>query len=188
MKTIIKDIIFIYILIFSSLITLGQENEIISRFKTQLLLYRTQKTDQTIVIQTDKTLYRQGETIWMKGYVADAMTHLLSLKSLELSIQLTDNKGFNVSEGKYLLKNGVVECSLDIPADLPGDVYNLTAYTPEMESIGIQAVFKKKLFIVRPENLDMIPNLEFPKPYFATEQKETSTIRIERSLREAHLG
>ena len=63
--------------------------------------------DQSIVIQIDKTFYRPGEAIWMKGYVTDAITHLPSLKSLELSVLLTDNKGTIITEGKYLLKNGV---------------------------------------------------------------------------------
>ena len=178
MNTIYKSLIFMIFLFFSATFVFCQENDFISRLKTQLLLYRTQKVDQSIVVQTDKTLYRQGETIWMKGYVADAMTHKLSLNSLELLVQLTDNKGVNVAEGKYLLKNGVVDCNFSIPADLRSDVYYLIAYTPEMESIGIQAVFKKEIFISRPEHFDMIPHLEYSKPFFTPELKETATIRL----------
>ncbi len=176
MKTNFKRFIFAFLLISSATSVFSQENDFISRLKTNLLLHRTQKVDQAIVLQTDKTLYRPGETIWMKAYVTDAMTHLLSLNSIELSIQLTDNKGLNVVEGKYPLKNGVVDCSFSIPADLESDNYHLIAYTPEMENVGIQAVFKKEIFIARPEHLDMIPHLEYAKPFFAPEQKEMAAI------------
>jgi len=178
MKTNFKRLIFAILLISSSTSAFSQENDFISALKTKLLLYRTQKVDQSIVLQTDKTLYRPGETIWMKGYVTDVMTHLLSLNSLELSVQLTDNKGLNIVDGKYALKNGVTDFSFSIPADLESDIYHLIAYTPEMENIGIQAVFKKEIFIARPEHLDMIPHLDYTKPFFAPEQKEAGTIRL----------
>ena len=136
MKTNFKRLIFAILLISSSTSAFSQENDFISALKTKLLLYRTQKVDQSIILQTDKTLYRPGETIWMKGYVTDVMTHLLSLNSLELSVQLTDKKGLNIVEGKYALKNGVADFSFSIPADLESDIYHLIAYTPEMENIG----------------------------------------------------
>lgn len=178
MKTNFKRLIFAILLISSSTSAFSQENDFISALKTKLLLYRTQKVDQSIILQTDKTLYRPGETIWMKGYVTDVMTHLLSLNSLELSVQLTDNKGLNIAEGKYALKNGVADFSFSIPADLESDIYHLIAYTPEMENIGIQAVSKKEIFIARPEHLDMIPHLDYAKPFFAPEQKEAGAISL----------
>ena len=178
MKTNFKRLIFTIILISSATFVFSQENEFISTLKTKLLLYRTQKVDQTIELQTDKTLYRPGETIWMKGYVTDAITHLLSLNSLELSILLVDNKGLILSEGKYSLKNGVADGNFSIPADLQSDLYHLIAYTPEMESIGIQTVLNKEIFIARPEHLDMVPNLVYPKPFFEPELKETASIQL----------
>ena len=181
MRAIYKYLTVLIILVFTSSLVFSQEDDFITRLKTQLLLYRTQKVCQTIVMQTDKTLYRPGETIWMKGYVTDAMTHLLSLKSLELSVLLTDNKGIPVLEDKYVLKNGVVDCNFSIPADLHSDVFYLIAYTPEMESIGVESVFKKELFIAKPEHLDMIPNLEYSKPNFAPEIKETALLRLKDS-------
>ena len=176
MKTNFKRLILTILLIYSNTFIFSQENDFIARLKTNLLLYRTQKVDQTIVLQTDKTLYRPGETIWMKGYITDAMTNLLSLNSIELSVQLTDNKGVNVIEGKFPLKNGVADFSFSIPSNLESDSYHLIAYTPEIEYIGIQAVFRKEIFIARPENLDMIPQLVYSKPFYAPEQKETASI------------
>ena len=132
MKPVNNALIFLILLNFSASIAYCQENDLISRVKTDLLLYRTQKNDQSIAIQTDKLLYRPGETIWMKGYVTDAMTHNPSLKSLELSALLVDNKGIPVIDSKYLLKNGIVEFNIPIPSYLKSDVYYLIAYTPEM--------------------------------------------------------
>lgn len=160
------------------LLVSGQENDFIARLKTQLLLYRTQNSAQTIVVQTDKMLYRQGETIWMKGYSTDAITHSLSLNSLELSVQLTDSKGGNILDGKFMLKNGVANFCFAIPSDLPSDVYYLIAYTPEMENGDISKIFKKSIFIGRPENLDIVPHLEFSKAFYPSDSKEAATLRL----------
>ena len=163
---------------FSSTFAFGQEDDFIARLKTQLLLYRTQKSEQIIVIQTDKLLYRQGETIWMKGYVSDAITHSLSLNSRELSVLLTDNKGVNVSEGKFLLRNGVANFNFSVPSDLPSNVYYLVAYTPEMENNGIRNIFKREICIGRPESLEMIPHMEYSKPAFSPDCKETANFSL----------
>ena len=173
-----KKLFFIIILILIGNLGVGQENDFVSRLKTQLLLFRTQKIDQMVVIHTDKTLYRQGETIWMKGYVTDAVTHALSVNSLELSVQLADNKGSNIASGKYMLKNGVTDFDFPIPADLPSDVYYLLAYTPEMENGDIRKIFKKEIVIARPENLDIVPCLEYSKNSFSPDCKESAILRL----------
>lgn len=178
MKTRGKELFLMIILSFSAVLVSGQNTDFIARLKTQLLLYRTQSPSQVIVIQTDKTLYRQGETMWMKGYAVDAITHSLSLNSLELSVQLSDSKGANILDGKFLLKSGVTNFNFTIPADLPSDVYYLIAYSPEMENGDISKIFKKEIFIGRPENLDMVPHLEFSKPFYPSDSKEAATLRI----------
>jgi len=178
MKTSSTKLFLLIILNFSAALAWGQENDFIARLKTQLFLYRTQNPAQTIVVQTDKTLYRQGETIWMKGYSMDALTHSLSLNSLELSVQLTDSKGGNILEGKFMLKNGVTSFSFTIPVDLPSDIYYLIAYTPEMENGDIRKIFKKNIFIGRPENLDIVPHLEFSKAFFLSDSKESATLKV----------
>ncbi len=178
MKAIFRHLVLMLLLVSSWGSGSAQENEFITRLKTQLLLYRTQKMDQNIVIQTDKTFYRPGETIWMKAYVTDAITHLPSLKSLELSVLLTDNKGITVSDGKLLIKNGVEDYNIAIPADLPSDNYFLLAFTPETEQAGINAIFKKEVTIGRPENLNLVPHITFSKPFFTPEQKESATIGL----------
>ena len=173
-----KQLFFLIILVFSTFTGVGQENDFITRLKTQLLLFRTRKVDQVIVVQTDKTLYRQGETIWMKGYVTDAVTHALSINSLELAVQIYDNKGVNVLEGKFMLKNGVADFNFDIPADLPSDLYFLVAYTPEMENGDIRKIFKKEINIGRPENLEIVPHLEYSKPFYTADCKESATLKL----------
>jgi hypothetical protein len=178
MKTFKIAFILTILVICSPTLMISQENDFISRLKTQLLLYRTQKIDQTAIVLTDKTLYRPGESIWMKCYVTDAITHLLSLNSLEYSILLTNSKGANIAEGKYLLKNGVAECCFTIPEYLQSDIYYLIAYTPEMENLGVRSVFKKEIFIGKPEQLGLIPHIEFSKPFFESESKETATLNL----------
>jgi len=178
MKTSGTKLFLMIMLIFPAVLVSGQDNDFIARLKTQLLLYRTQNSSQVITVQTDKVLYRQGETIWMKGYSVDAITHSLSLNSLELSVQLANSKGGNILDGKFMLKNGVTNFNFTIPADLPSDVYYLIAYTPEMENGDIGKIFKKEIFIGRPENLDMVPHLEFSKPFFPADSKEAAILRI----------
>jgi len=178
MKTSGTKLFLMVILSFSTVLVSGQENDFIARLKTQLFLYRTQSSSQVIAVQTDKVLYRQGETMWMKGYSVDAITHSLSLNSLELSVQLADSRGSNILDGKFMLKNGVTNFNFTIPVDLPSDVYYLIAYTPEMENGDIGKIFKKEIYIGRPEYLDIVPHVEFSKAFFPSESKETAILRI----------
>ena len=178
MRTFIKSLNLLSILSVFVFNTNGQENEFIPKLKTQLLLYRTQKIDQSITLLTDKTFYRPGETIWLKSYLTDDLTHLLSLKSHEMSLLLTDNKGIAIIETKLLLKNGIAEYRLPIPGDLRSNIYYLVAFTPEMEGMGVSEALVKKVAIGRPEYFDLLPKLELSKPFFAPEQKETVQLKL----------
>lgn len=158
MKTFSRVTFLLFFMILLPAMAICQEkNESIERLKAQLYFYRTQNAVQTTTIQTDKSLYRPGEEIWMKGYVTDGVTLQMSTKSKELTFQLIDFKGNIINSNKFILTNGMASGSLKIPAGLSSNLYTLVAFTPEMEKVTPG----NDIYICRPENLNLIPKVEY---------------------------
>lgn len=171
-------LLFLALSIFCSNVSQGQECDAVLRLNDKLFQLSKLDLGQEVTILTDKHLYRPGETIWMKGFVWEPLTHRLSLKSLEISVQLTDDSGLSVFEGKFPLNNGVANFNFHIPNDLHNALYHLIAWTPAMEDIGPDVVFKKGIYICRPEFWNVVPTLSYSKPIYNGDQKEWATLRL----------
>ncbi len=156
----------------------AQQDDFITRLKSQLFFYRTQNAIQTVEVQTDKALYRQGEELWFKGFVIDPLTKNLSLSSLSITLQLTDEGGNTISEGVFTLENGRTKGCFPLPIDLPNGLYRLLAYTPEMTNDSPTNVFCKKIVICRPENLDVTGEINFRKEVLDPASREVALLNL----------
>jgi hypothetical protein len=179
MKTTLRNLILLCSLTLVFSLAYSQEkNEFITRLKTQLFFYQTQNIIQTIAIQTDKSLYRPGEELWVKAYVTDAVTHKLSLKSNELIVHLIDHKGNVINSANFNLKNGTAAGFLSISHDAGNDLYSLVAWTPEMVYGSVNKIAIKDIYICRPEKLDLVPQIEYSDALLSPDSKVTATINL----------
>ncbi len=181
------SLLFVMTIGLSSLHTAAQSVDYVSRLKSQLFFYRTQNAVQSVVIQTDKTLYRQGEFIWLKSFVVDALTKNLSLKSLSVNVVILDNEGNTVTEAIFPLDGGRSSGTIQLPADLANGQYTLAAYTSEMTNGSACDAFYKTLYICRPENLDAIGEIIFNKE-MASANKESASIQLKGLYKEQVSG
>ena len=179
MKTIFRHLFILFFMILLPAIANSQENnELIIRIKAQLLFYRTQNAVQTIAIQTDKSLYRPGEEIWIKGYVTNALTCKPSLKSGELIVQLVDYKGNVITSAIFSLKNGMAAGSLSISTNPGSGLYSLIARTSELKNGSFDQTGCKHIYVARPENLRIVPKIEYSGNVFSPESKGTALLRL----------
>lgn len=78
-------------------------------------------------LQTDRTQYSAGETIWFKAYTT--LFEQQSILSKLVYITLTNSKGEVVEKRQYKMEKGMAAGEMELPAALPAGDYNINAYT-----------------------------------------------------------
>ena len=115
-----------------------------SRMERQALLYPMEK----VHLHTDRGTYVAGETIWIKAYVVDGITHLPSRRSRYVYVALQNPFGEVVS--RVCLRpdsSGSIHGNLVLPDDLAKGDYTLTAYTRYMQNQDEDYFFRKRIHV-----------------------------------------
>ena len=155
-----------------------EEAHLIDQLSNQLKNYRLQTINQEVYVSTDKSLYRPGEDLWFKGYVTDVLTHLPSLKSLELDVRLISDQGEDIMSDRFKLQNGITNGDFMLPAMVKDGNYYLVAYTPEMTFRPVNQVFYKRIVIQRPEQNNLHYDMVFDKPLYKAGEKAMAKLLL----------
>ena len=159
----------------------AQETEkphLVDQLTNQLKNYRLQTVNQEVYVSTDKSLYRPGEDLWFKGYVTDVLTHLPSLKSLELDVRLISDKGDEIKSDRFKLQNGITNGDFKLPETVAQGNYYLIAYTPEMTYRPVSQIFHKRIIIKRPEQQNLHYDMVFDKPFYQAGENVTAKLLV----------
>ena len=105
---------------------------------------------ESVMLETDHSLYLAGESIRMKGWVRDAAKRAPSNLSKILRVELWDSKGTMHTRTKLKVDGGTASGFLDIPTEINTGYYQLRAYTWWMNNGDSQDFFYKKLIIANP--------------------------------------
>ena len=103
---------------------------------------------EKIHVTTDKPYYITGDTIWLRAFVVDAVTHRPVDASKFVYVELISP--MNTVDMRIKIKecDGVMKGYLPLdPTQIAEGEYTLTAYTMFMQNQGEQYFFKKKLKI-----------------------------------------
>lgn len=155
-----------------------EKPHLIDQLTNQLNNYRLQTVNQEVYVSTDKSLYRPGESLWFKGYVTDVLTHLPSLKSLELDVRLVSDNGEEIKSDRFKLQNGITNGDFKIPETVKQGNYYLIAYTPEMTFRPVDRVFYKRIIIKSPEQHNLHYNIAFDKPNYQAGKTVTAKLFV----------
>jgi len=151
-----------YRFLLSSLLLLICHFPAFSQGKSQAELLRfTNQTDslvnkypaEKIYIQFDKPNYAIVDTIWLKAYLFNAPSLLLSAQSGILHIDIANDSNKVVKQYLLPTANGITwgNIGLDKKDILPGN-YILRAYTNWMRNFGDETFFYKRFSILSLEN------------------------------------
>lgn len=102
---------------------------------------------EKIYVQTDKSNYLVGDTIWFRAFLVDACMHTLSTLSNFVYADLLDPHNRLVDRIKIIKENGIFQGYLDLPEDLHSGDYRLCVYTRYMYKEQKEYLFQKKLTI-----------------------------------------
>lgn len=134
----------------------------------KLAAYNQQLPTEKVYIQTDRDNYVPGETVWLKGYLFEGISHGIDSASRVLYVDLVDTETSRiVREIKLKATKGQAPGQLALPDSLPTGTYLLRAYTGWMRNFPIDYYFTKKLTLLRADDaperstkVDLKPDLQ----------------------------
>lgn len=106
--------------------------------------------DERVVMITDRSLYLCGENIVFIAFTYDGKMALPVPMSSILYVEFYGQDNRVISQEKFVMKNGRVSGSVNIPRDIATDFYHIRAYTNYMKNFGYQQFFTRRLKIVNP--------------------------------------
>ncbi len=122
-----------------------QQNEIFERIIAKLASYASIKAPEKVYVHTDKEVYTNGETIWLKTYLVDGILHKPSDKSEVVYVELFDPNDSLVVQQKLLVKDLAANAEITLPYNLKSGDYLLRAYTKYMLSDKHPIYFQKEI-------------------------------------------
>lgn len=117
-----------------------------ARFDRQLTVYPQEK----IYLQTDKSSYIMGETIWLRAHLVDGAFHLPDTTSRYVYIELSAPDDSIIHRIKIRPDKGAYGGHIDLPEDMAAGDYELCSYTRYMENQGEDLFFKRRIRIEDP--------------------------------------
>ena len=106
-------------------------------------------SNERIYVQTNKTVFVAGETIWLKAYLFSKFSP--DDVYTTLYFDLTDSNGTVITHKKQMVLDGIAICSIDIPAELSEGVLEIRAYPKKIETLtGTGNYYSKKIYVLNP--------------------------------------
>lgn len=119
---------------------------LVNRFRIQVYNYPQEKVHLT----TDRSSYFCGDTIWFRGFVVDASTHVPVNASKYLYVELVNPFDSIANRVKVMESDGVYQGYIPVePMCAEGD-YEIVAYTMFMENAGSEYFFRKPVVLTSP--------------------------------------
>ncbi len=122
------------------------ENDLVKSLKEKFKTFYTKAENERVYIQTDKTFYMPGETIWFSAYVRDEKTLKPSSNSDIIHIEFITPRGSTEKHYKIVAKNGSAQCDFNLSGH-PGGIYKIKAYTEWQKNEDSAFLFEKEITV-----------------------------------------
>lgn len=133
--------------------TFGQnpaKDHAIDKIKEALQQYNKTHYLQTVYLHHDKTEYKTGETIWLKGYLFATHTLKPGNISTNLYVDIVNFKGESKQSTILKMENGTGYGQMELSGCIPDGFYQIIAYTNWMRNHGQEYFFRQKIRIHNP--------------------------------------
>ena len=164
------------LILIMSFVIIQDTNPTLRYIKGQIRQLTNAKKFENVYVETDKTLYKQGETIWFSAFIRNA-TDLKNAESEVLYVELISPKGTVVVTRIVLTENQVATGDFQITNDFVGGIYQLKAYTKWMQDVQKEA-FTKEIIIQDVVLPNLLMNLEFQRKAYGKGEKAFADITL----------
>lgn len=122
--------------VFAGFVLSAQNESPIPKINQQMVDYFGHYPQEKILLITDKSTYKPGETIWFSAFVPVGDDSSVKTESGELEVKLYDSKGNQVVNETFRTKGSATPGDLTIPLNLTKGNYFLTANASAQVSPG----------------------------------------------------
>lgn len=116
---------------------------------------------EKVYLHTDKPYYFAGDTIWLKAYLTNAITHFQSKESRFVYTELINRKNKVIQRIKIPMKDEMFLGSIALPSDIEEGDYYLRAYTHWMLNAAPEYFFSKNIQIYASQSSFMLTDIRY---------------------------
>ena len=117
---------------------------------SSILDYYSKVPQERIYLQTDRSYYVAGDTVWFRAHLLDAVTRVPVSRSRYVYVELHDQQADTLMQ-RVMLRcdtDGVFTNAMILPRGMNGGVYTMVAYTQWMRNFGSEHFYYKPLTVV----------------------------------------
>jgi hypothetical protein len=108
---------------------------------------RLQQTEQSFIV-TDKSLYKAGESVWLRVFLLRGASQKLSRVSKNLFLDLVNENDSVLSTLLLDIKTGVLSAKLNLGQSISSGFYWIRAYTRYMADVEKNKIAIRPIYIV----------------------------------------
>lgn len=121
---------------------------------TQLISnIRLQQTEQSFIV-TDRSLYKTGESVWLRVFLLRSASQRMSKVSKNLFIELVNEKDSVFSTLLLDVQTGLLSAKLHLGQSLPSGFYWIRAYTRYMAEVETNKIATDPIYVVNASALN----------------------------------
>jgi hypothetical protein len=121
--------------------------DLTEKILTKLDSFRQSTPQEKIYLHLDKPYYMAGDTLWLKGYLFDGITHDIDSMSRVLYVDLINPIQGKIIASRILKCNGSTHGDIALPDTLSEGIYQIRAYTNYMRNFSEEFFFTQNIKI-----------------------------------------
>ncbi|WP_195596765.1 TonB-dependent receptor plug domain-containing protein [Coprobacter fastidiosus] len=138
--------------------TFSQEDKLTSYFD---IISRIPQ--EKLYLQLDKPYYGAGESIWFKGYLVNAITHIDNTRSNFITVELIDRNDSIIQRKKVKRQEHGFQNNFVLPAEMPAGDYYIRAYSNWMVNADPEYMYLRDIKIGNAIDVSILSSIEYQK-------------------------
>lgn len=134
---------------------------VVLRGQDTLFADQLQGVQEKVYVQTDRSAYSAGETLWFSVYRMDAFTHNRDVYSKYVYVELLDPHNVVVKRVKVMEIDSFFYGNIGLPPKLETGEYCLRAYTNWMQNYDPDFFFRKTIRITKVQEPEIISTIAY---------------------------
>lgn len=153
------------------------ENDFIRFLKARVQHAQEHYPQERLYVQTDKTFFEPGETIWISAWLRNADNLKASETSGIINAELINPRGGVEKSLRLIAKNGQAAGEFELGEQAPGGIYKIRAYTNWQKNDSL--IFEKELTVQENVLPALKMKLDFDRKAFGPGDEVSAKIKLE---------